>query len=1245
MKHVFFFTVLFLFAIQGLFSLDDALVNQFWADNQFDELEQYLTLEIQTNNDERAYVHLFLLYDLLHEEDAALDILIEGMEHFSTSFPYLLTMTIQSVFMEKFNDGDKKAIGFFEALQNSTENNGRLSAKVTDILIQNYFLNRNEKKANANIDGLGLITDWSLIGPFDNISASGYQKNYPPENEHNPEAIYTGKNNIPIHWLNGEFVRNTGWIEITDFIPFYHSVNYANTYIYSSSKRKAQLRLGTSGAFKIYLNDEIVMEYEKETNNGLDTFVVETELQEGWNRLLLKLCYSEISKCNFAMRLTDELGKPLSGFEFSTEPQDYPKLPNAETKIIPDLAELYFQEKIASHPEQWENYLLLSNFYFNDDRDEEAEITIQKLCRLFPKSVLLKTFLLKAYTQNDKTDFTKMVIDEIDAITDKINLVNVAKALQYLQSEEYDKALNYIQNYKVLFGEDETYYDLIIQYYARKEMVNELLQTIEDAYKKYPYNYQLMKIKAILSIEMEKNYAKAITYYKKYTKKFNSYTALSNLASFYLQEQQLVAWESSHKSMNKIYPTYIEPYYQMAEGLFGLKNYTHALEKVQKAIEIAPFHDKYWEFAGKCYDMLGQKKQAAEMYEKAILYDNLNYSARDLLRELQQKEPIFQIFEPENIDSLLAHSPTRADYPSDDAIIVWSEKNNVVYPNSGFRSHNELLIRILNKTGIQDFTQFSVPVSPNQDFTIEEAIAYKDDGTRIKADTNKNTAVFKQLEENDFIYIRWKTKTYQRGKLMPYFWDEHDFNSFYPCEKVKFSVLFAEQTEAPVSFQYQTNNFQLEPTRKLTEEGLIYEWTLEKEASIKPETGMPHFADIGKILYVTTIPDWQFVIDWYRELAESKSEVTYEIKEAVEKITGGNPNLSDEEKIRLVYEFITENITYSSVSFRQSGLIPQKARDVLINKIGDCKDVTTLSIAMLKELGIDAYLTLVGTTHHNSPVHFLPSIDIFDHVITRVTINNETKYFDHTAKNYPFQSVPLGDIGAYNLTIFDESQPMYLNAENFPPSNIIRKGNIEILSDKSVIVELHNMKSGYYSAQMRHVYRELDDTNRKKSLTESIGSHISNVTLIEYDMPAIDSLNYQFFYDYQYKADAYIKETGSFLFFAFPWSENISQTAALSYETRDYPIEYWISGNLNEQTFEITLPDDFEVVEMLPEKHYENNYASYSFRMRKEGKTIYVERRLEALKRKVLPEDYEMFKAFYNQIVAADETLLLLKRK
>lgn len=39
----------------------------------------------------------------------------------------------------------------------------------------------------------------------------------------------------------------------------------------------------------------------------------------------------------------------------------------------------------------------------------------------------------------------------------------------------------------------------------------------------------------------------------------------------------------------------------------------------------------------------------------------------------------------------------------------------------------------------------------------------------------------------------------------------------------------------------------------------------------------------------------------------------------------GDKNYSEEEKIETIYNFITEDIRYSYVPFRQSGLIPEKS--------------------------------------------------------------------------------------------------------------------------------------------------------------------------------------------------------------------------------------------------------------------------------------------------------------------------------
>lgn len=60
-----------------------------------------------------------------------------------------------------------------------------------------------------------------------------------------------------------------------------------------------------------------------------------------------------------------------------------------------------------------------------------------------------------------------------------------------------------------------------------------------------------------------------------------------------------------------------------------------------------------------------------------------------------------------------------------------------------------------------------------------------------------------------------------------------------------------------------------------------------------------------------------------------------------------------------------------------------KARDVLVNKIGDCKDVSTLGIAMLREVGITAHYVLVNSGDEERRGNIPPSID-FNHCIVAV---------------------------------------------------------------------------------------------------------------------------------------------------------------------------------------------------------------------------------------------------------------------
>src|SRR6202044_21251 len=107
--------------------------------------------------------------------------------------------------------------------------------------------------------------------------------------------------------------------------------------------------------------------------------------------------------------------------------------------------------------------------------------------------------------------------------------------------------------------------------------------------------------------------------------------------------------------------------------------------------------------------------------------------------------------------------------------------------------------------------------------------------------------------------------------------------------------------------------------------------------------------DVANILYLTSIPDWKFVSEWYNEIGTAKARPNYEVTEVVHNLFNDTPNLSSIQKVEKIYNYITKNISYSEVSFRQSGLIPQNPSAVINTRIGDCKDVSTLFVAMCKE--------------------------------------------------------------------------------------------------------------------------------------------------------------------------------------------------------------------------------------------------------------------------------------------------------
>ncbi len=176
--------------------------------------------------------------------------------------------------------------------------------------------------------------------------------------------------------------------------------------------------------------------------------------------------------------------------------------------------------------------------------------------------------------------------------------------------------------------------------------------------------------------------------------------------------------------------------------------------------------------------------------------------------------------------------------------------------------------------------------------------------------------------------------------------------------------------------------------------------------AFKHESFMPSVDDFGDVLHLSTVKSWDMIAEWYSDITRIQSREEYDVNVAFAKIfPGGTSGLSDMEKAKKIYEFIEENIGYSSVPFRQGAYVPQRAAKTLATRLGDCKDMSALFPAFAHKAGLEANMVLVSTRNNGVKGITLPSME-FNHCIVQYKAGNQHRYLELTDRYLPFGALP-----------------------------------------------------------------------------------------------------------------------------------------------------------------------------------------------------------------------------------------------
>ena len=220
------------------------------------------------------------------------------------------------------------------------------------------------------------------------------------------------------------------------------------------------------------------------------------------------------------------------------------------------------------------------------------------------------------------------------------------------------------------------------------------------------------------------------------------------------------------------------------------------------------------------------------------------------------------------------------------------------------------------------------------------------------------------------------------------------------------------QTE-PVRFK--TFNFDKpEPvTLKQTENGQlynIYQWSVQNLKAYTPEpyiskskidqptviVMMEHFKMQG---YEGSNASWQELGKFFYQLNQGRDKLPEPFIAQIKDLVKDCPTpLSKVEKL---YAYLQKNTRYVSIQLGIGGLQPFPATDVCTKKYGDCKGLTNFMYAMLKELNIPSFYTLVGAGADHLPMQKDLVGDYFNHVFLAVPIEQDTVWLECTSQTNP----------------------------------------------------------------------------------------------------------------------------------------------------------------------------------------------------------------------------------------------------
>ncbi len=264
---------------------------------------------------------------------------------------------------------------------------------------------------------------------------------------------------------------------------------------------------------------------------------------------------------------------------------------------------------------------------------------------------------------------------------------------------------------------------------------------------------------------------------------------------------------------------------------------------------------------------------------------------------------------------------------------------------------------------------------------------------------------------------------------------------------------------------------------------------------------------------------------WYKSITDLVENEPDQITELTKRLISGINE--DEEKVKVLYNWVQDNIRYIAFEDGIAGFKPDESQNVYKKKYGDCKGMANLLKEMLVIAGFDARLSWIGTKR--LPYSYeTPSLGVDNHMITTLFLNDNIYYLDPTDTFCPF-----GEVGFH----IQDKEIMIENGEDYMVKRVpngsyednLEQINIDFtLSDDLVLNGNSTHKyHGLSRTYLLQMLNSIDQSNLDKAIKSYLDDDEKNKLVNEIAYTNISEKEGIFKINYQLDLKNYISKFGN----------------------------------------------------------------------------------------------------------------------